>query len=87
MMNKKLNGLRLGFAGVMVLVAGIGVYTMLTHNDDGLLLVNGVQNLQFFTVDSNLLLVRGCISRTRTGTALPQVGWSVPYLRRRASSS
>ena len=43
-------------AGLIVLLTAVGLYITLTNTSEGILTAYGIENLKFFTVDSNLLL-------------------------------
>ena len=56
-------------SGVIVVLTAIGTYIMLTNTKEGLLVAYGLQNLKFFTVDSNLFLGLVCLAELILATA------------------
>ena len=52
----KKENLSLAASALIVVLTAIGSYVMLTNTREGLLIVHGVRNFRYFTVDSNILL-------------------------------
>lgn len=61
-MKKTHDTYRLWADGVLAALTAVGTYIMLTTVSQGILIASGAQNLQFFTVDSNLLFGLVCLS-------------------------
>lgn len=74
----KKENLSLAASALIVVLTAIGACVMLTNSREGLLIVHGVRNFRYFTVDSNILLglvhlallITACVRRGRTPLVL-----------------